>query len=74
MDYDERVLPSIGNEVLKAMIAQFNPEELIINRDAISRKIREDLTKRAKEFHIILEDVSIVRKERRREGRRVVSG
>jgi prohibitin 1 len=24
LDYDERVLPSIGNEVLKAIVAQFD--------------------------------------------------
>jgi prohibitin 1 len=34
-DYDERVLPSIGNEVLKAVIAQFDPEQLITQRDFV---------------------------------------
>jgi prohibitin 1 len=29
VDYDERVLPSIGNEVLKAVVAQFDASELI---------------------------------------------
>ena len=29
LDYDERVLPSIGNEVLKAVVAQYNAESLI---------------------------------------------
>jgi hypothetical protein len=32
-DYDERVLPSIGNEVLKAIVAQFNAAELITQRE-----------------------------------------
>ncbi|KAJ3089527.1 Prohibitin-1, subunit of the prohibitin complex (Phb1p-Phb2p) [Quaeritorhiza haematococci] len=59
LDYDDRVLPSIGNEVLKAIIAQFNPEELITQREVVSQRIREDLMKRAGEFNIILEDVSI---------------
>ncbi|KAJ3221701.1 Prohibitin-1, subunit of the prohibitin complex (Phb1p-Phb2p) [Clydaea vesicula] len=58
-DYEERVLPSIGNEILKGTIAQFTPEELITQRDFISLKIRDDLRKRASEFNIILEDVSI---------------
>lgn len=58
-DYDERVLPSIGNEVLKAIVAQFDAAELITQREVVSARIREDLLKRAGEFNIILEDVSI---------------
>ncbi|RDL40298.1 putative phb1 prohibitin 1 [Venustampulla echinocandica] len=58
-DYDERVLPSIGNEVLKAIVAQFDAAELITQREAVSNRIREDLLKRAQEFNIALEDVSI---------------
>ncbi|KAK3996703.1 band 7 family-domain-containing protein [Cladorrhinum sp. PSN332] len=58
-DYDERVLPSIGNEVLKSIVAQFDAAELITQREAVSNKIRADLMKRAKEFNIALEDVSI---------------
>lgn len=58
-DYDERVLPSIGNEVLKAIVAQFDAAELITQREAVSQRIRTDLTRRAAEFNIALEDVSI---------------
>ncbi|PWO00241.1 putative prohibitin PHB1 [Tilletiopsis washingtonensis] len=59
LDYDERVLPSIGNEVLKAIVAQFDAAELITQREVVSSRIREDLLKRASEFNIKLEDVSI---------------
>ncbi|OQO09880.1 Prohibitin-1 [Cryoendolithus antarcticus] len=58
-DYDERVLPSIGNEVLKSIVAQFDAAELITQREAVSNRIRADLLKRASEFNIALEDVSI---------------
>ncbi|BFZ58174.1 Prohibitin-1, subunit of the prohibitin complex (Phb1p-Phb2p) [Savitreella phatthalungensis] len=58
-DYDERVLPSIGNEVLKSIVAQFDAAELITQREVVSARIREDLVKRASEFNIELEDVSI---------------
>ena len=46
-DYDDRVLPSITNEVLKAVVAQFDAGELITQRELVSAKVNEELTKRA---------------------------
>jgi len=59
LDYDERVLPSIGNEVLKSIVAQYDAAELITQREVVSSRINADLLQRAGEFHIKLEDVSI---------------
>lgn len=59
LDYDERVLPAIGNEILKSIVAQFDAAELITQREVVSARIRQELSRRAGEFNIRLEDVSI---------------
>merc|ERR1719246_202539 len=58
-DYDERVLPSIANEVMKATIAQYNAEQLLTQREHVSNEIREAIVSRASQFNILMDDVSI---------------
>ncbi|CDP16659.1 unnamed protein product [Coffea canephora] len=59
LEYDEKVLPSIGNEVLKAVVAQFNADQLLTERPHVSALVRDSLVRRAKDFNIVLDDVAI---------------
>ena len=45
--------------MLKSIVAQFDAAELITQRETVSQRIRQELSLRASEFNIRLEDVSI---------------
>ena len=57
--FHERVLPSIGNEVLKSVVAQYDADQLLTLREKVSREISEEMNRRASEFNLLLDDVSI---------------
>lgn len=59
VDYDDRVLPSIVNEVCKMIVAKYNATQLLTQREQVSGRIKEALTERAQEFDIIMDDVAL---------------
>merc|ERR1740123_39132 len=42
-DYDSKIFTSIGNEVLKSIVAQYDAGQLITMREKVSSEIREQL-------------------------------
>ena len=46
-DFRDRVLPSLGNEIMKAVVAQYNAEQLLTEREKVSQRISELLEERA---------------------------
>jgi len=58
-EFDTCVLPSIVNEITKAVVARYTASDLLTKREEVSSAIKEELTRRAREFHISLDDVSI---------------
>jgi prohibitin 1 len=62
-DFLDRVLPSLGNEVLKQVVAQYDAEQLLTQRPLVSAALRDLLLARCKEFDIVLDDVSITHLE-----------
>jgi prohibitin 2 len=59
VDFDEKVLPSLINEIIKSVIAQFNASELLTKRPEVSSRISALLKERARYFHIDISDVAI---------------
>lgn len=59
-NYAERVLPNITNEVIKAVVARYNPDQLITQREKVSVEIKHGLVTKAMEYNIIIDDVAII--------------
>eukprot|EP00823_Brevimastigomonas_motovehiculus_P000227 TRINITY_DN10330_c0_g1_i1.p1 TRINITY_DN10330_c0_g1~~TRINITY_DN10330_c0_g1_i1.p1 ORF type:complete len:294 (-),score=75.27 TRINITY_DN10330_c0_g1_i1:106-963(-) len=67
VNYYEQVLPSLTNEVLKQVVAQYDADQLLTLREKVSQNLRDELKERCKLYNIQLEDVSITHLEFGRE-------
>eukprot|EP00659_Diplonema_papillatum_P020744 gene20744-31961_t len=52
---------TLGNEIMKAVVAEYNAEELVVKRESVSQAIRKKLAAKAmNDFDIILDDISLM--------------
>jgi prohibitin 1 len=52
-----------ASQIYVFLQAQFDAGELITQREVVSKKVSDDLTSRAEQFGVILDDISIVSQE-----------
>jgi len=58
-NFEEKILPSIVNEVLKSEVAKYDAIQLLSQREKISQSIKEEITQRARGFRLTMDDVAI---------------
>lgn len=59
LSYQDRIVePAIG-EALKSVTAQYTAEELISKRPEVSAKIKETLSGKLSQYHIVLDEINI---------------
>ncbi len=71
-NYAQKILPNLTHETIKAVLAKYNPDQLITQRENVSLEIRQGLVNRAKEFNIIISDVAIINFEFSKEYRQAI--
>ena len=50
----KKILPALANEVSKAIIARYDAETLLKQREQVSIEIKNELINRAKVFNLLL--------------------
>ncbi|MES1912442.1 MAG: hypothetical protein MHM6MM_004717 [Cercozoa sp. M6MM] len=57
--YDQKLLGTMVPDVVKSVVSQYLSDELMLNRDEISRAIKNQLVQRAGQYRLLLEDVAM---------------
>ena len=60
MNYDERVLTSIIQEICGVAVSQYNASQIVSQRDSISFLIKKNITEKARNFYIDVDDVALI--------------
>ena len=60
VNYDDRVLKSIAEEVIKSVVADYDAEQLITMREVVAERVTSVMRERAAAFNIEFQDVSLV--------------
>lgn len=63
MNYNEKILNSIGPETLKSVVANYNADQLLTLREKVSAEIRSDMMDACSKFNLKLENIAITHLE-----------
>ena len=59
VNYAEKIMSPLVKEVSKAIIAQYDAQQLLSQREQVSKDIKLALAKRLGSFHVLVDDVAI---------------
>jgi prohibitin 2 len=59
INYDKKVLSPVLKECAKQVIAQFNAQQLLSQREMVSAQIKNALRERLGNFHILVDEIAI---------------
>ena len=71
-NFSDRVIPSITHEIIKSVVARYNADQLLTQREKVSLEIKQGLINKANEFNLVFEDVAIIHIEFSKEYREAI--
>ena len=60
VNYDDRVIKSVAEEVIKSIVADYYAEQLITMRDVVAERVSANMREKAALYNIEFQDVSLV--------------